>query len=188
MADPETAPPQAGPEEAFERRLAAVSQAVDDHHAYLLDYLHRMTRQYQDAENLLQDLWKHVLLHFDEDKIGCMPLLRRKAYQLFVDHYRRQVRRGEILSDEPPEVPVQPTTFADASDAGEEAVKVRFWSEYPTLDLTEQQKDILWLSARYGYTYKEIEEKTGVAASTVGDWIAIGRKKLAEIINSELHA
>lgn len=172
---------------AFERRLAAVSEAVDDHHTYLLDYLYRMTHQWQDAENLLQDLWKHVLLNFEEDKINCMPLLRRKAYQLFVDHYRRQVRRGEILSDNLPDVPVQPASYADATDAGEALLKARFWSEYPTLDLTEHQKDVLWLNARYGYTYKEIEEKTGIAASTVGDWIALARKKLADIINNESH-
>ena len=98
-------------EAVFERRVAAVSQSVDDFHTYLLKYLFSLTRQWQDAENLLQDLWRYVLLHFDEDKIHALPLLRRKAYHLFLDHYRRQVRRGEVLTDETPEVPAQQTDF-----------------------------------------------------------------------------
>jgi len=180
-------PPQATAEQVFERRLAAVTQAVDDYHSYLLDYLYRLTHQWQDAENLAQDLWRHVLLNFDEDKIHSLPILRRKAYQLFIDHYRRMVRRGEVLSDEVPDMPTQATNFADFSDAEEEALKDKFWSEYPTVELSKQQKDVLWLSARYGFTYKEIAERSGIPASTVGDWVALGRKKLADVINNEMN-
>jgi DNA-directed RNA polymerase specialized sigma24 family protein len=172
-------------EAAFERRMAAVSQAVDNYHRYLLDYLFRLTRQWQDAENLLQDLWRHVLLNFDEDKIHALPLLRRKAYQLFIDHYRRQVRRGEVLSEDMPEIPAQQHNAASFSDAGEAALREKFWAEYPGIELTEAQKEALWLHARYGFTFKEIEGQTGTPASTVGDWIALGRKKLAEAINKE---
>lgn len=177
-------PNAAAAEAAFERKMALVSQAVSDYHAYLREYLYRMTRQWQDAENLLQDLWRHVLLNFDEDKIQCLPLLRRKAYQLFIDHYRRQVRRGEILSDELPEVPVSGAR-ASITDDDEAGLKKKFWADYPKIELTEQQKDALWLHARYGFTFKEIEKQLGVPASTVGDWITLGRKKLAEAINNE---
>jgi DNA-directed RNA polymerase specialized sigma24 family protein len=180
-----TAAPTETAEAVFERRVAAVSQSVDDFHTYLLKYLFSLTRQWQDAENLLQDLWRYVLLHFDEDKIHALPLLRRKAYHLFLDHYRRQVRRGEVLSDEVPDVPVQQPDFAPFTEDGEAALRERFWSEYPDIALTEKQKEALWLHARYGFTFKEIEERIGVAASTVGDWIVLGRKKLAEIINNE---
>jgi RNA polymerase sigma factor (sigma-70 family) len=172
-------------EAAFERRMAAVTESVEKYHVYLLDYLYRMTRQRQDAENLLQDLWRHVLLHFDEGKIGALPLLRRKAYQLFIDHYRRQVRRGETLSEEPPEVAVQGTHFSAFTDSEEIALRKKFWSEYPDIELTGEQKEALWLHARYGFTYREIEQRLGVPASTVGDWITLGRKKLAEAINNE---
>jgi RNA polymerase sigma factor (sigma-70 family) len=179
---PPTAPDETA-EAAFERRMAAIRQAVDDYHSYLLDYLFRLTRQWQDAENLAQDLWRHVLHHFDEDKIHCLPLLRRKAYQLFIDHYRRLVRRGEVFSDSPPEV--VETRTASAEDDDEAGLQQRFWSEYPDIDLSEPQKEALWLYARYGYTFKEIEQKLGTPASTIGDWIALARKKLAEAINKE---
>jgi DNA-directed RNA polymerase specialized sigma24 family protein len=180
-----TAAPDEAAEAAFERRLAAVTQAVDDYQRYLLDYLFRLTRQWQDAENLLQDLWRHVLLHFDEDKIHTLPLLRRKAYQLFIDHYRRQVRRGEILSETVPEQPASPGSAASFTNEGEAALRKKFWAEYPGIELTAPQKEALWLHARYGFTFKEIEQQTGTAASTVGDWVMLGRKKLAEAINNE---
>ena len=175
-----------GPAEAaFDRRMASVAQSVESYHAYLLDYLYRMTRQRQDAENLLQDLWRHVLLHFEESKIGSLPLLRRKAYQLFIDHYRRQVRRGEVLADEMPEVAVQPTRFAAFTDKEENGLRKKFWGEYPNIELTEMQKEALWLHARYGFTCKEVAGRLGQPSSTIGDWIALGRKKLAEALNKK---
>ncbi|WP_367872989.1 RNA polymerase sigma factor [Luteolibacter sp. Populi] len=170
---------------AFERRLSAVSRAVEDHHVCLVDYLHRLAGQRQDAENLAQDLWVYVLLHFDEDKIQSLPLLRRKAFQLFVDYYRRLVRRGEVISDEVPDLPspVVADTFDSESEA---ALKERFWAEYPGIDLTDRQKEVLWLHARYGFTCKEIEGLISVPASTVGDWLTLGRRKLAERINEDM--
>jgi DNA-directed RNA polymerase specialized sigma24 family protein len=138
-------------EALFERRVAAVSHSVDDFLTYLLKYLFSLTRQWQDAENLLQDLWRYVLLNFDEDKIHALPLLRRKAYHLFLDHYRRQVRRGEVLAEEVPDVPAQQPDFAPFTEDGEAALRERFWSEYPGITLTEKQKEVLWLHARYGF-------------------------------------
>jgi DNA-directed RNA polymerase specialized sigma24 family protein len=180
-----TAKPEDGADAVFERRISAVTGAVNDYHAYLLDYLHRLTGQWQDAENLAQDLWRYVLLQFDEDKIHALPLLRRKAYHLFIDHYRRQTRRGEIISDELPEQPAQGETHS-LTDAGETALRERFWAEYPGIELTDAQKEALWLHARYGFTCKEIESQLAVPSSTVGDWIALGRKRLSERINSEM--
>ena len=80
-------------EEKFSRRVELVMASVDLHHTGLLNYL-RSLAGHHDAEDILQELWKFVVVHFAEDKIDCLPLLRRKAYQLFVDHYRRSVARG----------------------------------------------------------------------------------------------
>ncbi|MEO5958786.1 MAG: sigma factor-like helix-turn-helix DNA-binding protein, partial [Opitutaceae bacterium] len=51
------------------------------------------------------------------------------------------------------------------------------------LDLTAPQKQVLWLHARYGFTYKEIETRLGIPASTIGDWIALGRERLGAALN-----
>jgi len=185
MDESETTVTEESKELAYERRVVAVKESIDQYHSYLRHYLFNMTRQWQDAENLLQDLWKYVLLRFDEDQIGSLPLLRRKAYQLFIDHYRRIVRRGEALSDTPPEQMTKPMMTEAYSESEESALKEKFWSEYPGIALDEKQKEVLWLHARYGYTYKEIEEKTGIAGSTACDWIAHGRRCLSEFINRQ---
>lgn len=158
-------------------------KSVDLHHTLLLGYLGHLTRHRQDAEDLAQDLWRYVLKHFPEEKIGCLPLLRRKAYQLFVDLYRAKQRKRENLTGEMPDLASTVVRENQFSAAEEAALKERFWREYPGLDLTEPQKEVLWLHARYGFTYKEIETRIGIAASTVGDWIALGRERLGAVLD-----
>ena len=78
-----------------------------------------------------------------------------------------------------------PRHFISEDEAGEASLRARFWSEYPDIDLTALQKEALWLHARYGFTFKEIEQRLGTSSSTIGDWIALGRKKLSEAINNQ---
>lgn len=169
----------------FDRRMTRVMQSADLHHTLLLDYLGRLTRQRQDAEDLAQELWRYVLLHFKEDQIGCLPLLRRKAYQLFIDLYRTRQRRRENLTDAMPDLPAPMVRENRFSETEEAALQERFWREFPGVDLTAPQKEVLWLHARYGFTYKEIETRLGVAASTVGDWIALGRVRLGAALDAQ---
>lgn len=159
--------------------------SVDLYHTHLQDYLHRLTQQWQDAEDLMQELWRYVLLHFPEEKIQTLSLLRRKAYQLFIDHYRAAKRRPEVLTDELPETPVSHAKEASFSPESESALSERFWQDFGGIDLTEAQKNVLWLHGRYGLTYQEIEKRTGIPNSTVGDWIALGRERLADFLNNE---
>lgn len=172
-------------EAVFNARLEKVMVAVDLHHCILHDYLYRLTRHWQDAEDILQDLWRYVLLHFPEDKIDSLSLLRRKAYQLFVDHYRAAKRRPELVEGELPEMPTTGQLQPAVTDAGEAQMKSRFWGEFHGIELTDQQKDVLWLHGRYGQTYQEIAQATGIAPSTVGDWITLGRERLADYLNQQ---
>ena len=164
----------------FDRRAALLTDAVEEYQRYLVRYAFGLTKQWQDAENIVQELWKYVIVYFKEEQIKELSLLRRKTYQLFIDHYRATKRKPAVLSDELPEPEAakhKPEAFTDSE---EDRLKAAFYEQFPALDLTDQQKNVLWLSARYGFTYKEIEVKTGIAASTVGDWVALGRKKIAE--------
>lgn len=173
----------AAAEALFERRMALVMEAVDLHHGHLVDYLWRLTRQKQDAEDLTQNLWRYVLLHFPEAKILCLSLLRKKAYQLFVDHYRAAVRRREVLTDEVPEVPLTVRREGAYSETAEKELQAKFWSEFEGIELSAAQKEVLWLHARYGLTYQEIEARLGIASSTIGDWVNLGRQRLAAYLD-----
>ena len=167
-------------EEKFSRRVELVMASVDLHHTCLLNYL-RSLAGHHDAEDILQELWKFVVVHFAEDKIDCLPLLRRKAYQLFVDHYRRSVARGNLLEQASQVPPPEMQDFV-YDEADEPRLQAKFWQEFP-VDLTDEQKNVLWHYGRYGMTFQEIENKLGVKASTACDWVKLGHEKLEPFLN-----
>ena len=174
------------PEESnasFEDRVELVTEAVDLYQTYLLHYVNRMTNQWQDAENIVQELWKFVTIYFKDEQIKQLPLLRRKAYQLFIDHYRAIKRRPMVITDELPDKPSPKSAQEAYSHAEELRLRDVFYEQYPGIDLSPEQKNVLWLHARYGFTHKEISGMTGVASSTVGDWTKLARKRIAEYIN-----
>ena len=171
---------KAAAEEKFSRRVELVMASVDLHHTCLLNYL-RSLAGHHEAEDILQELWKFVVVHFAEDKIDCLPLLRRKAYQLFVDNYRRNVARGKLM-EQARQVPPPEKQEYVYDDADEPRLQVKFWQEFP-IDLTDEQKNVLWHYGRYGMTFQEIEKKLGVKASTACDWLKLGRQQLEPFLN-----
>lgn len=179
-AEPHSADADASADPKFEHRLGLVSQAIDLHHTHLTDYLRGLTRNYHDAQDIAQELWRHVLLHFPEEKISQFGIIRHKAYQLFVDHHRRRRNRQNVPFD----AVTEPATPAHARETigteEEEALRLRFWSEFPGIDLSDRQKECLWRYARYGYTIHEIAADLSIPKSTVADWIALSRRKIKE--------
>lgn len=167
----------------FEERLAALEEAIDKYHLYLERYLTSLTRNHADAEDLLSRLWVIVLHKFKDDQIGNLPILRRKAYQLFIDHYRAKMReRDKVQNVETlPEPGIEHLGKEAYTDAEEIRLKEKFWTEFP-VDLPAQQKEVLWLSARYGFTIQEISARLSLPHSTIGDWLQRSRKALADYV------
>lgn len=171
------------PEEEFDRRMRLVERSIDQHGQYLLHYLHSLTKQWQDAENLYNDMWVFVLNRFAEDKIMHVGFLRRKAYQLFVDYWRRCQRNLVTTTDELPETEVLPMSDESYSVEDEANFKSRFFAEY-AVNLSTDQQDAVWLYARYGFTYKEIAERLDKPPSTIGDWITHARSLFSDYITT----
>lgn len=172
-------------EAAFARRMARVMEAVNLHHTHLVDYLRRLTRNSHDADDIAQDLWAYVVVHFAEEQIGNLSLLRRKSYQLFVDRYRAALRRRETITADLPDIALAAPRENQFSAAGEAELREKFWSEFPGIELDAMQQEVLWQHARYGFTYHEISARTGVAPSTVGDWIQLGRTRLTAYLAAQ---
>ena len=167
-------------EAAFDRRMDLVMESVDRHHTYLLGYLTRLAGP-PHAEDLLQELWKYVVVHFPEDKITSLSLLRRKAYQVFVDHYRRRRTHARLVDRIADEQKESSHLYPEGDEA---EFKARFFDEYP-VDLSDRQKTVLWHYGRYGMTYQEIEQELGVPASTAHDWVKQGRAQLQAMLNED---
>jgi DNA-binding NarL/FixJ family response regulator len=56
------------------------------------------------------------------------------------------------------------------SEEAESELFQRFWSLYPDVDLSQEQKEIAFELFRKGHTLKEISEKRGIPISTLSDW------------------
>jgi len=168
-----------------EHRECLVTESARQHHNSLLYFVYGLTHQWQDAENIVQDLWRYVLLKFPEHNINNRSVLFDKARKLFIDYYRSNQRKPTYNASELQEHHMAMQDKEMASIEEEQGLKERFYAEYPNLNLTDDQKHILWLYARYGFTYQELHQRTGYSVSTIGDWIKLGRIRLAACINQE---
>jgi DNA-directed RNA polymerase specialized sigma24 family protein len=119
------APAQQTKRASFEDRVDLVTESVDLYQTHLLHYVYKMTNQWQDAENIVQELWKFVMVYFKDEQIKHLPLLRRKAYQLFIDHYREKQRKPAIPTDQLPEhrsLKTAPEAYTDSEELRLKAV------------------------------------------------------------------
>ena len=164
-------------------RLTMLEQAIDKYHLYLVGYLSRLTRNHADAEDLASELWVYALRNMPVEQFEKLPILRRKAHYLFIDFYRRRMRQGERIElREALNVPSVRHLGKEAyTSAEEQAMQKRFWIEFP-VQIPESHREVLWLSARYGFTIKEIAARMGIPQSTVGDWLLRAKQVLADYL------
>ncbi len=168
--------------EHFNRRLKLVEQSIDRYGNYLQGYLYFLTKQWQDAETLFDDLFIYALNKLPEEKLTHIGILRRRAFHMYVDSYRRKKRNPVTTVEELPDSPCLAHPEEPFSPEADKKFKESFFSDYP-VDLKPLQKEALWLYARHGYTYQEIARILGKSPSTIGDWITLSRKKFAEHLN-----
>ena len=173
------------PQSVTDRRAQLLTESAREHHVSILHYVHGMTKQWQDAENIVQELWRYVLIYFPEHNIKRRGVLFDKARKLVIDHYRTTERKPAMGAAELEDHHMAKQSREAHSTAEEARLKNSFFAEYPDLPLTDSQKNVLWLHARYGFTYHEINSMTGHSVSTIGDWIVLGRKRMAAYINEE---
>lgn len=101
---------------------------------------------------------------------------------MIIDQYRYRQRRKEQLTDsfagmEPQAKPPEPEDDAE--------LEAKFWADFHGIELTEQQKQCIWLHARFSYSYAEIAEKLGIGKSTVGDAVAAARRTIKTYLDTQ---
>lgn len=134
-----------------------------------------------DAESLYEEFWIHVLNKFKEEDILHVGFLRRKLYQRFVDAWRKMKRNPVIATETLPEVQYEEPQRAETS-SGE--IKEAFFADHP-VDLTDIQKEALFLWAYEELTYEEIAERLGKPRSTIGGWVKLGRQTVIDHIENQ---
>ncbi|MCB1130718.1 MAG: sigma-70 family RNA polymerase sigma factor, partial [Verrucomicrobiae bacterium] len=94
------------------------------------------------------------------------------------------VRSHVAFVESPPDCP-SPSSHPEPADAREEQrLFDSFWEQFASLDFTKSEKQVFWLSARYGYTMKEIGEKLGIPHSTAHDWLKSVKERCLQYLNS----
>lgn len=173
-------------------KKAAIVDAIADYGDRLMGLLVSLSGNMHDASDIYQETWLKVFMspRFDAEQIKKGTLVFVSAKRLFIDQYRKNKsetqKRGALAELIFNPKSLQSPVSQDASTRSEEIeLKKRFWAGYPDLDLAEEKKEVHWLHARYGFTFLEIEEITGVSSSTACDWVNQSRKALKEAINQE---
>lgn len=170
---------------ASQPREEALVRAMDHFGTYLLGYFESLCKDRLLAEDLSQQLWVYVYEKFSEKDFEHAGFLKRKAYQLFVDEMRKRgVRSHVTFVEDPPDYP-SISDGREPMDAREERELFdSFWEQFDPLNFTDSEKQVFWLSARYGYTMKEVGEKLGIPHSTAHDWLKSVKGRCLQFLNS----
>jgi RNA polymerase sigma factor (sigma-70 family) len=149
----------------------------DEHYPGLVRYCHRLTADGDVAEDIAQEsllrLFTHGVTGTDS---GMRAWLFKTATHLVRDRYRVEENRRRLLAIHPVR-PSSPESAERSLERGEDRAKAR-----AALDaIAPRDREILLM--RYsGFSYKEIADAVGVAATSVGTLLARAEKRFAEAV------
>lgn len=156
----------------------------------LLDQLYggamRLTRNPQDAEDLIQETYLKAFSNFDSFKQGTnlKAWLYRIMTNTYINSYRKAKRRPvESSADELSDFQLYTTSGHDYT--GLESAEVEALKQMPDSEISEAMNDlpedyrmVVYYSDVVGLAYKEIAEVMGTPLGTVMSRLHRGRKLL----------
>ena len=150
----------------------------------LLNYAFRLTRNRQEAEDLVQDAFERAFSNREAfaEPAAVRPMMFRIVHNLFVNQWWAKKRRPALLSfDDWNEGDSMPALCAPE---GSEAPLLRdsLSEEVASAlsELNEAQRAAIWLREVEGFSYAEIADVTRVPVGTVRSRLARARRDLAE--------
>lgn len=158
----------------------AFDQIVRLHSARVFNYIHHMTRQAQDAEDLTQQTFikaYRALDRFDTSRsfiAWLLTIARRTA----LNHFR-DTRHFEEFSEETPDIAATPARDAEHNDRVE-----NLWSEARRL-LPSKQYEVLWLRFGEEFSVEETARVLGLTQTHVKILAFRARHRLARLKNRE---
>lgn len=159
----------------------AFGELVRRHQSHVRNFLRRLARDPDVADDLAQDTFVHAWdrLHTFSGSGSFIGWLLKVAYTTFLQSKRRSSRYGEVLD----------SVRADAG-TGEPASGVN--AEIGDLDrllavLTEEERVVMIMSYAFGLSHREIGEATNQPVGTVKSIIYRGKEKIRERFDIEHH-
>jgi RNA polymerase sigma factor (sigma-70 family) len=152
-------------------------QTFDELYLPLVRYCHGLTGERDVAEDIAQEALVRLYTHRVEGPpAGVKAWLFRTATHLIRDLHRVDQNRRRLLQENP----VQPAE-SETPDQSLEREETRARARKALDTLQERDREILLL--RYsGFSYKEIAEAVGVAATSVGTLLARAEGRFAAVM------
>lgn len=153
----------------------------------LFSFALRLTRNYEDAQDLMQETALRAYKHRDKFTVGTnfkswVSTIMRNTY---INRYRKEKSRKHVNE------PVESFLFAlenknIVANSGE--MKLRMKELERMLDLIGDIYSVPFLMFFRGYEYKEIASHLAIPIGTVKSRIFLARKKLKEMIGERFQA
>ena len=185
-------PPDRPKQQALDRDLVsrvlahqdagAFGELVRRHQSQVRNFLRRLTRDFELADDLAQDAFLHAWdrLHTWTGSGSFIGWLLKVAYTTFLQSRRRSKRYGEILEQ----------VGRDADLHGERISNdVEELSDLDRLlgVLSEEERAIMILSYGCGLSHREISDVSGMPVGTVKSVIFRGKEKIRDNFAIEHH-
>ena len=153
----------------------AFGELVRRHQSQLRNFLRKLTRDIDLADDLAQDAFMHAWdkIHTYSGKGSFIGWLLKVAYTTFLQSKRKSNRYGEILDQ----------VRGEGDALGN--VSSKPMDEISDLDkfmaaLTEEERVVMVLSYAFGMSHREIGETTALPIGTVKSIIFRGKEKIRD--------
>lgn len=153
----------------------AFGELVRRHQSHVRNFLRKLTRDYELADDLAQDCFIHAWdkLHTFVGHGSFIGWLLKVAYTTFLQSKRKSNRYGEILEQVGQEAAARDSQSGSVSD--EVSDLDRFLAV-----LTEDERAVMILSYACGMSHREISDTADLPVGTVKSIIFRGKEKIRE--------
>lgn len=149
----------------------------DEHYPELVRYCQRLTSDRDVAEDIAQESLLRLFTHeIVGSAQGVRAWLFKTATHLVRDRYRVEANRRRLLEIHPVR-PNEPESAERSLERGESQAKAR-----AALDALKPRDREILLMRYSGFSYTEIAEAVGVAATSVGTLLARAERRFAEAV------
>lgn len=157
-------------------------ELVTKHQSALLGYVYGFTKDYHDAQEVVQETFLRLIEKPPPNFDGITSWLFKVARNLCIDRGKRKSRYEKIIVKH--ESTIQIVDFREKLNPFNNALALERWEQIiETLNqLPENQKWVILLFFQQGMLYREIAEVTGLSMSSVGMLLNRGLKALKPIL------
>ncbi len=150
----------------------------------LYQYLLRLSRSPQTAEDLVQDTFIKAYDYLDSyEGETIRPWLFRVAYNSYIDWYRKEHR--QIQTDPAILANINISLEPSPEESLLQKERIAIWQK-AVETLPESSRQVVILRDYYGFTYHEITYILGISLSNVKVKLFRARKKIKEEIKNDL--